>query len=441
VLDVSIVTVALPSMRHDLNMAPDLLPWVLNAYALPFGGFLLVGGRLADHLGPRPVFLSGLLIFALASLAAGLAPVAWALIAARAAQGLGAAALSPAALALLSGLFPSGPRRAWALGISGATAALGYTVGTALGGLLTDLLDWRWVFFAGVPVALAAAVATPKLIPSMHQPQRSRQLDVLGALAVTIGLTAILYPLASAAETGWNTTLVGVVGSGILILAGFAAIEARTPAPLVPLGFFGVRAVAVANAAAFLKSTVGVANIYVPTLYFQRVLGYSPLVAGLAFLPAGITAVPVGVLAGHVLHRLGGVKRTLVFALTVQLLGMLLMTGTPEHGAWPVLLLGMLVEVIGYVVADVALALAALADPPPEQRGLAAGVLRAGSQVGAVIGLAVISAVVLARETTLGGVPAGPGALLGGLQAGLLAGAALTLVALLVVLLGLPRAE
>ena len=440
VLDVSIVSVALPTLRRELEVPPGLLPWVLNAYALPFGGFLLVGGRLGDILGPRRVFLAGLVLLTIASCVAGLAPAIDMLIAARAAQGLGAAVLSPAALALLAHLVPDGPRRAWALGVSGAIAALGYTIGTALGGALTDLLSWRWALLAAVPVALAVMVATPLVVPAVPAVQRGRHLDVPGALAVTLGLAALLYPLTSAAQTAWSPPLVGLATIGILLLVAFVVVEARTAMPLLPLSFFGVRTTAVANATALLKSSVGIANVYVPTLYFQQVLGYPPWLAGLAFVPAGITAVIAGVLAGRAVHRLGGTKRTLVLGLLIQTAGMLLMTNLPEQGAWPGLLLGMLAEVIGYVVADVAIALVALADLAPDQRGLGAGLLRTSSQVGAAIGLGVIAAVVLARQAALGGQSAGAGALVGGLQVGVLAGAGLTLLALVLVTLALPPA-
>jgi len=437
---VSIISVALPTVQRELAVAPGLLVWVVNAYALPFGGFLLVGGRLGDILGARRVFLAGLLTLAGASCVAGLAPGVGILIAARAVQGVAAAALSPAALTLLAELFPDGPRRAWALGLSGAIAALGYTIGTALGGVLTDLLNWRWALLAGAPVALVAALATPMVVPAVPAALRSRHLDVPGALAVTLGLAALLAALTAAAETEWRPPLVGLALSGVLVLLAFVAVEARTAGPLLPLSFFRVRTNAVANTAALLKSSVGVANIYVPTLYFQDVLGYPPWLAGLAFVPAGITAVLAGVFAGRVVHRLGGTKRTLVLGLFVQTLGMLGMTDMPTHGVWPGLLLGMLVEVIGYVVADVAIALTALADLEPDQRGLGAGMLRTSSQLGAAIGLGVIAALVVVRQAALGGQRAGAGALVGGLQVGLLTGAGLTLLALVLVVLALPSA-
>ena len=255
---------------------------------------------------------------------------------------------------------------------------------------------------------------------------------------MTLGLAALLAALTAAAETEWRPPLVGLALTGVLVLLAFVAVEARTAGPLLPLSFFRVRTNAVANTAALLKSSVGVATIYVPTLSFQEVLGYPPWLAGLAFVPAGITAVLAGVFAGRAVHRLGGAERTLALGLLVQAMGLLLMTDLPEHGAWPGLLLGMLVEVIGYVVADVAIALTALADLGPAQRGLGAGVLRTSSQVGAAVGLAVIAAVVLARQAALGGPPAGAGALRGGLQVGVLAGAGLTLLALVLVVLAWP---
>jgi len=223
-------------VQRELAVAPGLLAWVLNAYALPFGGCLLVGGRLGDLLGARRVFLAGLLTLAGASCVAGLAPGVGILIAARAVQGLAAAALSPAALTLLAQLFPGGPRRAWALGLSGAIAALGYTIGTALGGVLTDLLSWRWALLAGAPVALAAALASPMVVPALPAAQRGRHLDVPGALAVTLGLAALLAALTAAAETDWRPPLVGLALTGVLVLLAFSSTVVAADGSKAPTG-------------------------------------------------------------------------------------------------------------------------------------------------------------------------------------------------------------
>jgi MFS family permease len=276
-LDITIVNIALPSIQHDLGFAATDIQWVLTGYALPFGGFLLVGGRLGDLLGRRRVFAGGLAVFALASLAGGLAAFPWMLVAARALQGLGAAALSPAAFALVTTVFPSGAQRDRALSAYAATGALGFTCGMIASGLLTQLAGWRWVFLVTVPVAVATLLAALVVVPDPPRPPRPPRPNLVGAITITLGLAALLYALEQASQAGWGAPATQAsLGGGAGFLAGFAAIERRSAAPLIPAGFFRDPTVTVVNTVMLLKSTIGIAVLFVPTLYFQQVLDYSP---------------------------------------------------------------------------------------------------------------------------------------------------------------------
>ena len=288
VVDVSIVNVALPSVGEELGFSPEGLQWVINAYILTFGGFLLLGGRIADLLGRRRVFVGGLVIFSVASLACGLAPSAWILIAARAIQGLGGAILVPSALSIVATTF-EGAERNRALGIFGAVGGLGFTVGVLLGGFITGSLGWEWVFFVNVPVGIAAAILAPFLIPESRAETAqagSRSFDLAGALTVTAGLAILVYAVAGAGETGLSTGTLGLLALAAGFLVAFIIAELRAVSPLVPLGVFRTRTLTGANAVAALAGAGATSVFFFVSLYLQQVLGFDPLATGFAFRAA-----------------------------------------------------------------------------------------------------------------------------------------------------------
>jgi nitrate/nitrite transporter NarK len=363
------------------------LHWVLASYALVFGGLLLLGGRLGDLFGRRRLFLAGAGLFALASMVGGLAVAPWMLLAARVVQGMGAAALMPAALALVTSTFQDGPERDRALGIYSGVAAVGAAAGVVLGGVLTQLLGWRWVLFAAVPIALTAFLLPASVSGQREHPGNRQELDLPGATTVTAGLAALLYALSPAKAAGWTAPVtLGPLIAGVALLAAFVAVERRARAPLVPLATFRVRPVTVANAAVLLESAT-TAYAFVLTLYFQQVLELSPLATGLCFLPLTITGAVAAPVAGRLIDTLGGLRATMLQAMAVQ----------------------------------------------------AAGLLTTSQQLGAAGGLGVVAAVAAARTDGLGGAPAGTQALVQALQWGLRAGLAFVALALTIVLAGLRR--
>src|SRR5215208_3109644 len=292
VVDDTIITIALPSMRRDLGFSGADAQWIFNGYMLAFGGLLLLFGRAGDVWGRRRLFLGGLALFGVSSLLGGLAPSPWVLISARILQGVGAAAFVPASLSLLTAIFAEGEERNRAIGFYGAMAALGFVVGMVGGGIITEFLGWRWILFVNVPVALAALLPAPAVLPESRNERAPRSLDLTGALTVTSGLASLIYAVSEVPGSGWTSTAtLGFGALGLLLLTLFAVSERRSPAPLVPLGVLGERAVVVPNAAIFLQSMVGVAWLYVLTLHFQEVLGHGPLTAGLLFIPMTLVSV------------------------------------------------------------------------------------------------------------------------------------------------------
>src|SRR5918992_169826 len=292
VLDASIVNVALPSIGEGLDFSQENLAWVVNAYVLTFGGFLLLGGRMADLLGRRRVFISGLLLVAAASLAAGFAATEGQLIAARAAQGLGAAVISPAALSIVTTIFSDGAERNKALGAWGAVAGAGGAAGVLLGGILTDGLGWEWVLWINVPVALVVGLLTPSLVRESRSTSATRNFDTLGAISVTASLTVLVYTLVDATDAGWGSTqTIGLLGLSAALLAAFVVVERRSDAPLVPFRIFRLRTLTGANVVGLLVGGSLFAMFFFITLYLQQVLGFSPIEAGLAYLPLAVSII------------------------------------------------------------------------------------------------------------------------------------------------------
>jgi EmrB/QacA subfamily drug resistance transporter len=306
VLDASIVNVALPTIGEALNFSEGNLPWVVNAYVLTFGGFLLLGGRLVDLLGRRRIFMGGLVLFALASLAGGLAANSGQLIAARAVQGLGAAILSPAALSIVATTFKDGAERNKALGIWGAVAGSGGAAGVLLGGVLTESLGWEWVLWVNVPIGILAAAISPALIAETRDEKEVRHFDVAGAVTITLGLSALVFALLDAESAGWGSAqTIGTLAASALLLAAFVAIERRSRAPLVPFSIFRIRTITGANVVGLLIGASLFSMFFFISLYMQQVLGYSPIHAGLSYLPLAVSIILSAAFASSLVTKVG----------------------------------------------------------------------------------------------------------------------------------------
>ena len=403
VLDASIVNVALPSIGKDLNFSQDNLAWVVNAYTLVFGGFLLLGGRMADLLGGRRVFMAGLVLFAIASLAGGLSQTEGQLIVARAVQGLGAAILSPAALAILTNLFKEGADRNRALGVWGAVAGSGGAAGVLMGGVLTDTLGWEWVLFVNVPIGLAAAAITPRLLPSDRiEATGRRTFDVAGAVSVTAGLSLLVYALVDANSAGWGSTqTVGLLAASVALIAAFVVIESRTREPLVPFRIFKTRTVTGANVVGVLIGMSLFSMFFFISLYMQQVLGYSPLKTGLAYLPLAITIIITAGVASQLATKVG-YKPILIAGLLLVAAGLVLFSQVTVGGSYVgSVLFASVLAGAGLGFAFVPVTIAAVSGVRPEESGLASGLINTSQQVGGALGLAILSAVAISRTDSV----------------------------------------
>jgi EmrB/QacA subfamily drug resistance transporter len=406
VLDFSIVNVALPSIQGTFHLASADLQWVVSAYALVFGGFLLLGGRAADLFDRKLVFMLGLGLFSVASLAGGLAPSPLVILVARAVQGLGGAILSPTALALLTTTFPEGQERNRALGVFGSVSGLGFAVGVILGGVLTSGLSWRWVFFVNVPMGLLVLLGAFLLLPSSRASAGRLPLDLTGAIFFTGAVVSLVLALSQGAAPG--ASMVQILLPGVLaVVFGvvFLVVERRSEHPLVPLGVFRERGLSVANVMALLTVAIAALLAFVLTLYLQSVLGFSPLVTGLAFLPAGVGGIAGGQIATWAIRRLG-LRGALALGPALIASGCVLLTRiTPTSGvAWVVV--GYMVAGVGIVCTVVTTTVAATAPLGPELQGLAAGLLATAQQVGAAIGTSLASIVATSIALAVGGDPA-----------------------------------
>ena len=444
ILDASIVNIALPDIGRGLHMQPSGLSWVIDAYLLTFGGLLLLGGRAADLFGRRAVFLGGLLAFSAASLADGLAPTGSALIAFRAIQGAAAAAMSPAALSIVTTMFGPGSDRAKALGVWGAVAGSGSAAGVLLGGVLTSAFGWPAIFFINVPVGIVAAALTPRLIPAIRPHAGvTRRVDLPGAFLVTAGMAAVVYGLISGADAGWaaTRTLVALT-AGVVLLAVFVLVEHRSRYPLMPLRIFSLRTVSSANTVMILIGAAVVSLFFFLSLYMQQVLGYTPLVAGLTQLPLAITLIGAAG-AAPVLIRVIGRKATLAAGLAVVAVGLGWLALIPVNGTFTGAILGpSLLIGVGLGLAFVPINAIAVADVSDRDMGLASGIINTTQQVGGAFGLAVASALATARTTPLlehaADSTARVAALASGYQIGFAASAAFAAIAALVTVLTVP---
>ncbi len=425
VLDVTIVGVALPSIRKDLGFSETSLAWVVNAYLLTFGGFLLLGGRLGDLFGHRRLFIAGIGVFTAASLACGLAGSQAALIAARAVQGVGGAVVSAVALSLIVTLFTEPGERAKAMGVFGFVAAGGGSIGVLLGGVITDLLSWGWIFLVNVPIGIAVVLASLSVLPGARGQEATGRLDIVGAVTVTASVMVAVYAVVNGNDVGWGTgQTLGLLGLAAALMALFVVIESRVSAPLVPLGLLRVRNLAVSNVVGILWSVAMFASFFLSALYLQLVLGYSPLEVGLVFLPGNIimAAFSLGLSAKIVMRF--GIRRPLGIGLGLAALGLLLFARAPVDGSLVDVLPSMILLGIGAGLAFNPLLLAAMGDVPQEEAGLASGVVNTAFMMGGALGLAVLASLADSRTAAL--TESGSGeleALTGGYHAAFLAGA------------------
>jgi EmrB/QacA subfamily drug resistance transporter len=395
ILDVSIVNVALPSIQKDLHFSQGDLQWVLSAYALTFGGFLLLGGRAADLLGRRRVFMVGVVVFTAASLACGLSNSEGMLIASRAVQGLGAAILSPAALSIITTTFQEGSERNKALGIWGAMGGSGAAVGVLMGGVLTKWLGWEWIFFVNVPVGITVLLLTRSIVRESRSEQAVRQYDALGAVLITSALVLLVYALTRANVNGWTSAeTLGVLAASAVLHVAFVVVELHSKAPLVPLGIFGrLRTLTGANVVAFLLGGMTFAMFFMLSLYMQQVLGMSALQAGAGYLAVALTAIAASGVAQAIVTKVG-VKPALLFGLSLMILGNLWFTQVSADGSYAAdLLLGFFAIGIGLGFSFVPVSIAALAGVAPHEAGLASGLFNTSQQIGGALGVAVFSTV------------------------------------------------
>jgi EmrB/QacA subfamily drug resistance transporter len=401
VLDASIVNVALPSIGRDLQFSQDDLSWVVNAYVLVFGGFLMLGGRLADLLGRRRLFVVGLVLFAFASLAGGLAQSEGWLIAARAVQGLGAALLSPAALSLLTVLFAEGAERNRAMGVWGAVAGSGGAAGVLLGGMLTEWAGWEWVLFVNVPVSLLAALAAFRVLPESRNEGR-RHFDVAGAVTVTAGLSTLVYALVDANSAGWTSTqTLGLLALAVVLLGSFVAIELNTKDPLVPFSIFKLRTLAATNVVALLVAAALFAMFFFVSLYMQQVLGYSALKAGLSYLPLAFGIIVSAGVASQLVTRFG-FKPVFATGMVLAAIGLIWFAQISPTGDYVSdILFPSLVVAVGLGFAFVPMMIAAMTGVEPARTGLASGLINTSQQIGGALGLAILATVANSRTDSV----------------------------------------
>ena len=402
VLDVAIVNVALPSIGDDLGFADENLQWVVTAYALTFGGFLLLGGRAADLLGRRSIFMVGLALFTVASFACGLAQNEAMLIVARAIQGLGAAIVSPAALSIISVTFTEGKERNKALGAWGGVAGSGAAAGVLFGGVLTKYLGWEWIFFVNIPVGVVVLALTTRFVRESRRETAEHRYDVLGALSVTTGLVLLVYAISEAPDAGWATfRTIGLVVLAAALLLFFVAWESRVREPLMPLGIFRNRLLTAANVVGFLLAGGMFGSFLLLTFYMQQVLGLSVLQTGVAFLATAGTAVVMAAPAQMLVTRFGPKLVTLI-GLSLLTAGALWYTQIDFDGSYPTdLLPGFLMVGVGIPFAFIPITIAALAGVADREAGLASGLLNTSQQIGGAIGVAVISTVAFTHFDTL----------------------------------------
>jgi EmrB/QacA subfamily drug resistance transporter len=431
VLDASITNVALPTIGKALSFSQQDLSWIVNAYVLTFGGFLLLGGRLADLLGRRRVFMAGLVLFAIASLVGGFAPTESWLITARAVQGLGAAVVSPAALSIVTTIFRDGAERNRALGIWGAVLGSGGVAGVLLGGVLTEYVGWQWVLWVNVPIGVVAAAIAPTLILESRAESRTRSFDVAGAIGVTGGLSLLVYAVVNANQAGWRSTqTVGLLAAAVILLICFIGVELRSRAPLVPFAIFRNRTLTGANVVGLLTGASLFSMFFFLTLYMQEVLGYSAIRTGLSYLPLAMAIIVSSGVASQLVTRLG-YRPTLAAGMAMTAGALLWFGHASVGGAYASDLLGPgILAGVGLGFAFVPQTIAAMSGVADRDAGLASGLINSSQQIGGALGVSVLAAVATSRTDELlrsagGGAAALANALTQGFQSAFVGGAAI----------------
>jgi EmrB/QacA subfamily drug resistance transporter len=401
VLDIAIVNVALPSIRTDLGFSQTGLQWVVTAYSIFFGGVLLLGGRLADVLGRRRMFVAGVALFTVSSLLDGLAWSAGSLIAFRSLQGLGAALLSPAALSILTTMFREGRERNIALGIWGAASGSGGAAGVLLGGALTSGLDWSWIFFINVPVGAAVIGVTPFLLRESRIEGGSRHFDFAGAAAITAGLMLLVYALTHASQHGWGSAeTIGLLAGSVALIAGFLVIEARSSAPLLPLGIFRLRSLSASNISGLLMGSATFSQFFLLTLYMQEVLHYSAIETGVAYIGLTLTIVVFSAVAQGLVTKIG-VRPVLPVGLGLTAVALVLYAQLPVDGSyWSDLFPAFMLSGLGLALAFVPMSIGALTGVRPAEAGIASGLITTSQQIGGAIGVAVATTIATSATTS-----------------------------------------
>jgi EmrB/QacA subfamily drug resistance transporter len=441
ILDATVVNVALPTIQRDVGFSEQSLSWVLNAYTLLFGGFLLLGGRLADRLGRRRLFVAGIAVFSGASLICGVSQSEGTLLAARALQGLGGAMVSPAALSIVLTTFAEGPERNRALAVWGAIAGAGGAVGLLLGGVIVEVLSWRWVFFVNVPIGAVVLILAPRIVPESRAESAGGGYDVGGAVAATVGTIALVFTLIKADAWGWSSArTLAVFALALVLIAAFLAIERRHDDPLVPLRIFSNRSLAAADATLLVVAAALFGVFFFLTLYLQQVLGYSALKTGIAYLPLSLTIIAASTLASRVVDRFTP-KPVLVTGLLIATCGFLFLTRISGHGDYASHILpAMIILGSGLGMSFVPITIAATNGVAPGDAGLASGLLNATQQVGGSLGLAILSSVSTSRATSAlqGGSPL-PVALTHGFKGAFIVAAGFCALGMVMALVLLPR--
>ena len=445
VLDAAIVNVAIPSIGRDLHFAQENLTWIPNAYALTFGGFLLLGGRMADLLGRRRLFMAGLVLFSLASLLGGLSVNEGQLIAARAVQGLGAALLAPSALSMVTNMFTEGAERNKALGVWGAVSGSGGAAGVLLGGVLTQYAGWEWVLWVNVPIGVIAAILAPRLLVESRKEAETKTFDAFGALTVTAGLSLLVYGLVDTVNSGWGSskTLL-LLAAAAALLAVFVVTELRSRAPLMPFRIFRLRTLTGANVIGLLVGASVFAMFFFLSRYMQQVLGYDALKAGLSYLPLALAIIVSAGVASQLVTKLG-FKPVLLAGMALVTVALLWFAQVPVDGSYVTdLLAPMVIAAVGLGFAFVPMTIAAVSNISADDSGLASGLINTSQQVGGALGLAILGTMASSRTTHLltaahGDPSAVPAALTEGFQRAFLAGAGfgiLGIIATLVLIRG-----
>ncbi|WP_369262054.1 MFS transporter [Streptomyces sp. R35] len=426
ILDISVVNIALPSMQAPLGFTQDGLQWVVDAYMLTFGGFLLLGGRAADLFGRKRIFLAGLTLFGLASFACGMSDTSTQLIAARAAQGLGGALMSPAALSLVVVTFPEDRERNRAMGLWGAVAAAGGATGVVLGGVITDALGWEWVFWINVPLTLGAALVGVRLLTETERTGDVRHFDALGAITVTAGLSALIYGFVRIGEHGWDGRAGIALAAAAVLLTVFVITELNVPEPVVDFSIFKVRGLTAANVIMLMFSAGAVAMTFFVTIYVQRVLNYGPIAAGLCFLPIAVGQVITSqVVVGRLMGRMH-IFTVLVIGLGLTAASFLWFAQLSTDGSFLKSILGPgLLLAVGSGFAFTALVVSSVSGVEPERSGIAGGMINMCQQIGGALGLAILASVATWRTNRIADGPVDDSALTAGFRLGFLVAAAL----------------